>query len=260
MPAERELDPGASVEEFLGNMVREARKARGWSQKVLADAVQSNPTRISEVEGGALPERKLALALGKALGLGQSVVHLVSLAQVETVKDYAKPFLAKQDQASVIHAVSATVPGLLQTPDYARALLVGGVKEPDIESIVAQRMERQHVWQREDPPWMLLILSEAALWHSSAVQLQRLLDAQEQPNVTIQILPAPAARVIGTAYVLTLPDGSTSCYTEGFLTGSFSEDPATVMDFQKVYAGFAACSLTADDSTNLIIEALKRAT
>ncbi|MFF5973760.1 Scr1 family TA system antitoxin-like transcriptional regulator [Streptomyces sp. NPDC012769] len=262
MPAERELDPSGSIEQFLGNMVRTARKAKGWTQKHVADEVYSNLATISEVEGGQLPDRELAVKLGYVLGLGEAVANLVKLAQQGTVLDYAQPFLANQERAKMMHAASFTVPGLLQTPDYARDLLLAGqAGDPrDIDSFVEQRMARQAVWEREDPPWFSLVLSEAVLHQASAAQLERLLVAQQKPNISIQLLPLPGGHIMGTTYVLTLPNGSRGAYTEGYLTGKYSEDSDTVLLFQRVYDRYAARALSAEASTDRIYEALKRET
>lgn len=263
MPAERELDPSGSIEQFLGHMVRKARKAQGWPQKELADRVFSNITTISDVEGGQqLPDRVLAMKLGRALGLDDSVMDLVKLAQLQTVRDYAKPFLAAQGRATMLHCAASTVPGLLQTPDYARELLlVGQAGIPrDIDSVVDLRMERQAVWDRENPPWFSLVLAEAALYHASVAQLERLIAAQEQANVSIQILPLAGGAIVGTTYVLTLPDGARAAYSEGFYTGSYSEEIDTVLTFQRAYDRYASNALTAEASTDRIYEALKRAT
>src|SRR5262245_16528313 len=75
---------------------------------------------------------------------------------------------------------------------------------------------------------------------------------------SVQILPLGAGHIIGTLYVLTLPDGARGTYTEGFFTGNYSEDIETVMTFQRVYDRLAASALTSEASTDSIHEALKR--
>ncbi|MGI5233227.1 Scr1 family TA system antitoxin-like transcriptional regulator [Actinoallomurus sp. CA-142502] len=52
----------------------------------------------------------------------------------------------------------ASVPGLLQTPEYARALLNGD------EEAVRARMERRNILARENPPMVHVVLDEAALY------------------------------------------------------------------------------------------------
>lgn len=260
MPGANELDPAESLEAYIGNQVREARRAKGWSQTDLAAKVFSNKSRISEVENGEALDQALAAKLGVVLELGDSLGDLVRIRDQQTVLDYAKPYLAKQEKAALIHTAGFIIPGLLQTPDYARELLLAGQNgDPAyIESYVEQRMERQKVWERDDPPWFTAVLDEAAIAHATAPQLERLREAQEQHNITLQLLPFGAGRITGTVAVLTQPDGSRGAYTEGFLTGRYSEEPHTVLRYQRVYDRLASSSLTTEATTVRIEEALKR--
>ncbi len=88
------------------------------------------------------------------------------------------------------------VPGLLQTPDYTRALMnAGGVSDEEAEIRVAARMSRQAILSREEPPAFDVILDECALWRTigtpkvMARQLRHLLEATERPNVSVWVLP-----------------------------------------------------------------------
>ncbi|PNE39320.1 helix-turn-helix domain-containing protein [Streptomyces noursei] len=270
MPRVREVDPGEGLEQYIGNVVRDARvdkaraKAEGheWSQSYLARRVFVSQTRISEVETGDVPpDRDLAGKLESTLELPTgSLTNLVRILEQATVRDYAKPYLSRQEKAHMFHVASFVVPGLLQTPDYARELMLAGqAGDPrDIDSYVDQHMARQKIWGREDPPWMSAVIDETALHRSTMAQLERLLAVQEMPNITIQVLPFGAGYIMGTHMVLTFPDGARGAYTEGFSTGNYSEDVDTVLRFQKVYDRFAASALTAEASTDRINEAVKR--
>ncbi|GGW89674.1 helix-turn-helix domain-containing protein [Streptomyces noursei] len=270
MPAKKEVDPSAGLEQYIGHLVQEARLARrrtkhggeDWSQSYLASRVFVAQSRISEVETAEVPpDKALAGKLEAALGLPKdSLVNLVGFLEEQTVRDYAKSFLRRQKEADMFHVAAFTIPGLLQTPDYARELLLAGqAGDPrDIDSFVDQCMARQDVWDREDPPWMNLVLSEAALHQTTVPQLERLLRAQESPNISVQVLPFNSGHIIGMFYVLTLPDGTRASYTEGFNTGNYSEDTAEVLRYQKVYDRLAGSALTTEASTVKIHEALTR--
>ncbi|GGU83055.1 hypothetical protein GCM10010211_56270 [Streptomyces albospinus] len=268
------MDPGEGLEQYIGSKVRDARvdkaraKAEGceWSQSYLAKRVFVSQTRISEVETGDVPpDRDLAGKLESVLDLPRDcLVDLVRILEQGTVLDYAKTYLRRQDKARIIHTAGSIVPGLLQTPDYIRELLLTGqAGDPtDLDSYVEQRMARQKLWEQADPPWMSAVIDEAALYRATAPQLERLLEAQGSPNITIQVLPFGAGHItghiIGTIAVLTLPNGARGAYTEGFLTGSYSEDAAEVIKYQRIYDRFAASSLTAEASTDKIHEVVKR--
>nr|WP_186000473.1 helix-turn-helix transcriptional regulator [Streptomyces benahoarensis] len=265
----RDVDPSQGLPQYIGNLVKDARIERArmktddetWSQTYLAKRVFVSQSRISDVETGEVPpDTDLAAKLETTFDMPRgTLTHLVRIMNQGTVQDYAVPFLKAQDEAEIIHTASFIVPGLLQTPDYARALLTTGEASPKaIELYVEQRMERQHVLEREYPPWLSVVIDEAALHHASKPQLQRLLDVQEYPNITVQILPFGAGHMMGLVTVLTMPNGQRFAYTEGFRTGSYMEETTEVNRYQRVYDRYAACALTVDASTQLITEALKR--
>jgi transcriptional regulator with XRE-family HTH domain len=105
------------------------------------------------------------------------------------------------------------VPGLLQTEDYARAVLRAlrpGLEPPDVEGRIEVRIRQQAILTRPEPPGVHAVLDEAVLRRpvgSAAVmrqQLERLLTWIEHPNVTVQILPFAAGEHAGMdgAFVL----------------------------------------------------------
>ncbi|MFF4752923.1 helix-turn-helix domain-containing protein [Streptomyces sp. NPDC002514] len=91
------------------------------------------------------------------------------------------------------------VPGLLQTEDYARGVLVAGAigqaQPEDIEGHVALRMRRQDLLTRTDAPRFWAVMDETALVRPVGgpevmrAQIDKLLEAAELPNVTLQIAP-----------------------------------------------------------------------
>ncbi|HEY7486645.1 MAG TPA: DUF5753 domain-containing protein, partial [Streptosporangiaceae bacterium] len=107
-------------------------------------------------------------------------------------------------RSSVIKTYEAlVVPGLLQTPEYACALFAAdGVA--DVEKDVEQRMARQAILTRNPPPQLWVLLSENALdWPIGGAEVMRkqlagLLEASEQPNMGIRVLPRSAGAHAGT--------------------------------------------------------------
>jgi hypothetical protein len=90
------------------------------------------------------------------------------------------------------------VPGLLQTEEYARALMSTRLRimTEEIEQRVAERMKRQEILVREQPPLVLSIIDEAALHrpvggrHVMAEQVRRLMEAGDGSNIRIKVIPA----------------------------------------------------------------------
>jgi transcriptional regulator with XRE-family HTH domain len=99
---------------------------------------------------------------------------------------------------SVWNYESLFIPGLLQTEDYARAVIgagLPGARRDDIEPRVQVRMQRQDVLRNDSPLELWAIVDEAALRRQAGgpavmqAQLRHLLDAVELPNITLQVIP-----------------------------------------------------------------------
>ncbi|WP_272497668.1 helix-turn-helix domain-containing protein [Actinomadura terrae] len=106
----------------------------------------------------------------------------------------------------------AFIPGLLQTPDYARAAFtLAGVA--DVEGQIAQRMARQALILRDDAPYVSVVLAESALLvippSARAEQLARLAEVADLPNVTLRLVPlsaGPHPGLVGSFYLSTTPE------------------------------------------------------
>ncbi|MFJ8543707.1 helix-turn-helix domain-containing protein [Streptomyces sp. NPDC093586] len=118
-----------------------------------------------------------------------------------------RDFISLESQASAMRTLETTVvPGLLQTPEYARAVTraaVDGLSEERLDTLVEVRLARQDVL-RADPPLRLnAVLDEAVLRRQvggpgvMARQLTRLVEAARLPHVRLQVLPFTAGAHIG---------------------------------------------------------------
>jgi len=110
-------------------------------------------------------------------------------------------YLGLESVATALQAYDThLVHGLLQTPDYARAMLRAArpeLLEHEIDQLVQFRLRRQQVLTRDDPPPLTLwsVMDEAVLRRrvggreTMHAQLQRLITASERPNVTLLVMP-----------------------------------------------------------------------
>ncbi|MER8231040.1 Scr1 family TA system antitoxin-like transcriptional regulator [Streptomyces sp. NPDC094049] len=264
MPAQNEIDPSESLESFIADMIRDARKRREWRQQDLATKVFSSTTRISEIENGDPPDLKLGRQIDQVLELGGALVNLLVIRDRTAFRDYAQGFLRDQARARTIHEFSLVVPGLLQTPAYARAVMEQAVPggHPDIVGAVRRRAERQAVFDGPYPPWFWVVLDENAL--SKVVgskevmrgQIEWLLEAVARPFINVQILKADRAGLPGSVSLLTLNSGERTAYTEGFGIGCYMVEPSDVDRFQQVYDRLHADALGIVESEEIIREAL----
>ena len=117
----------------------------------------------------------------------------------DVVPDWFHVFVGLEEAAQLIRVYEVQfVPGLLQTEEYARAVILQGAPglEPDeVERRVTLRMNRQELLTRENPPRYWVVMDEAALRRPMGGrdvhvgQIERLIDLVGEPNVTIQVMP-----------------------------------------------------------------------
>jgi transcriptional regulator with XRE-family HTH domain len=118
-----------------------------------------------------------------------------------------RDFISLESQASAMSTLeTSVVPGLLQTPEYARAVTraaVGGPDDERLDALVEVRLARQDVL-RSDPPLKLSAVLDEAVLHREvggpevmAGQLRRLLDTAYLPQVRLQVLPFTAGAHVG---------------------------------------------------------------
>ncbi|MFD4556802.1 helix-turn-helix domain-containing protein [Streptomyces sp. NPDC058469] len=121
-----------------------------------------------------------------------------------------RDFISLESQASTIRNLeTSVVPGLLQTPEYARAVTraaVGGLDNdgPErLDALVQVRLARQDVLRADPPLALSVVLDEAVLRREiggpgvMARQLDRLVEAAHLPQVRLQVLPFAAGAHIG---------------------------------------------------------------
>ncbi|MGX7825862.1 helix-turn-helix domain-containing protein [Actinokineospora sp. 24-640] len=162
------------------------------------------------------------------------------------------------------------VPGLLQTPEYARAVISGscpGISQDVVERRVLARTARQRVLAGPDPMRYHVILEETMLTRTIGGpetmfgQLTKLRTAAKAENITIQVLPKDCGAtpmIYGPFSLLTLPDPIPDFgYTEGPGGAVYIEDKAKVRTCTERWGILTRFALPPDESMRLINEAGK---
>ncbi|WP_369198299.1 helix-turn-helix domain-containing protein [Streptomyces djakartensis] len=118
-----------------------------------------------------------------------------------------RDFISLESQATAMRTLETTVvPGLLQTPEYARAVTraaVGNLPEDRLDTLVEVRLARQDVLRADPPLELSAVLDEAVLRREvggpgvMARQLERLVEAARLPHVRLRVLPFAAGAHIG---------------------------------------------------------------
>lgn len=265
MPAPKELDPTTSLAALYGKKVRKLRIRAGWTQRELGEKVHVTHSRIAKIELGAesLP-RQLSNALDEVLGADGDLCDLWEhIGYVPPYPKWSQQFIECEAKATRMYKFSQLIPGLTQTEEYLRALFQAGeiYGEGSLEAKVSTRLGRQATLDRPEPPWLWIVLDEAALYRvigSREVmrgQLRHLLTLTERPRIHVQVLPfdntEPAA-VTGSLTLLTLPKGDEVAYTEGIRAGALIEEPEEVAKYATVYDRVQANALSPAASVDLI--------
>ncbi|WP_405398790.1 Scr1 family TA system antitoxin-like transcriptional regulator [Streptomyces microflavus] len=266
------IDPQASIAALFGTRVRKLREAAGLTQTEVGARTHVVGSRITQIERatGAKPTLELTRALDRELVADDLLIDLWPYVYREAYPDWSQAFIAYSARAAVIREYSShAVPGLLQTPEYARALLSMGHSLRDAEHLeerVAARLDRQVRLTGPDRPELWIILDEAVLRRpvgGSAVmrgQLKKLLRMAEEPNITVQVLPfdqGAHGALAGSLTVLVLPDGIQVAYTEGAHHGQLTEEPEEVERFVLTYDHLRAMALPPLMSLELIRSVLE---
>ncbi|MEV5428335.1 helix-turn-helix transcriptional regulator [Streptomyces sp. NPDC052701] len=235
---------------LFGSRVRRLRTAAGLTQEELGRRTHVVGTRITQIEraSGAKPTLELARALDAALGADNLLVELWPYVYREAFPDWSRKFIAYSERAVEIRQYAAhLVSGLLQTEEYARAVLSVGLtlsNEQQLEERLTARMGRQERLGSHERPELWVVLDEAVLRRPIGghavmrTQLERLLEAAAERHIVVQVLPFDQGAhdaMGGSLTVLTLPDGSEVAYTEGAHYGQLIEDPAEVRRFAVTY-------------------------
>jgi transcriptional regulator with XRE-family HTH domain len=158
------------------------------------------------------------------------------------------------------------IPGLLQTADYARAMVRGGARELDrdeIERRVEVRLSRQQVLLKEDRPRLWAVIDEAVIRRVvgspaiMAAQLQQLAEAAEHGKTTLQVVPFSAGAHAGTSgpfVILGLPEPAEPdlVYVETLADDIYLEERADVDRYTLAFDRLLAAALHPDDSIALV--------
>ncbi|MDQ3764859.1 MAG: DUF5753 domain-containing protein [Actinomycetota bacterium] len=157
-------------------------------------------------------------------------------------------YLGLEAWASAVSSYDALViPGLLQTPDYAHAVITAansGLPESEIQRRVNLRMQRQSVLDREpDPLRVWSVLDETALRRPVGdpqllrAQLHHLTHLAQQPTIDLQVLPAGAHPGLDGTFTVVdfpheLPGDPGTVYVQTLIRGVYYGQPAEIADYR----------------------------
>jgi len=238
-------DTAGSPRVVFGRVVRHCREQAGLSQEQLGGLVYLTGDMVAKIERGKRTASEKFVIDCEALPELPTNGTLRVLWEQLREHFIGHPYPAWFDRWPDVEATARTlrwfeplvIPGLLQTEDYARALLCTrvGDSEDDIDAMVAARMARQSILDRDKPPTLWVIMDEGVLRRcvgSPAVmkdQLARVVELAGRPDIVVQVIPFTAGAhqgLNGGAFVIAdLPDGPSMAYQDTARAGQVLESP-----------------------------------
>jgi transcriptional regulator with XRE-family HTH domain len=262
----------------LGMELRQLREAAEYTIEQVAARLEVSDSKISRIENGqvgATPRdvRDMAALYGVT---GQRMENLMQLARETREKpwwyeysdlnlDYAE---YEAEASSILLFAPLLVPGLLQTADYARAVLreIRYDLPPErIERLVDFRMKRQTLLTQPNPPSLWAVMDEAVLCRMIGgpkimhEQLEKLIELAAQPHVTLQLLSFSGgahAGLDGPFYIIRYlePTDRDMIHFEHTGREHYVDDPSAVSLHLSLFDHIRAAALKPDDSIKRLID------
>jgi len=249
--------------ELWGKEFARAREEAGLSQAALAEAIYISPSLIGMWEiGRRTPKHEDLARCEERMGTnGRLAWSLKNWVPREIAHEWLDKWIFIEEQANQLLSFQTTVvPGLLQTEDYARAVLRD-------EELVNTRLERQQILDQEHPPMLIVVMAQSIFSQQMGDrktmydQLQHLMKMAERENVVLHIVPPHAkvcARFTGPFVIANLDGGKEVAYVEDQLSGRTVEHPADVADLRRMFELFRRDALSSQQSIDLIREMMEQ--
>jgi transcriptional regulator with XRE-family HTH domain len=265
----------------LGSRLRQLREGCGISREAAGDAIRGSHAKISRLELGrtGFKERDLRDLL--------SLYDVVDPAERETYLELARrandpgwwqhysdllpawfeTYIGLEQAATTIRTYEAQfVPGLLQTADYARAVIQLGNTD-ETERRVAIRMRRQQILYRAAAPTLWAVIDEAALHRPVGgvevllEQIEHLVGMADRPSIRIQVLPYSAgghSAAGGPFSILRFPEPELAdiVYTEQLTSSLYFDKQRDVELYMSVMNRISVEALSPTESIGFLRELL----
>ncbi|MEU8024000.1 helix-turn-helix transcriptional regulator [Micromonospora haikouensis] len=259
----------------LGGELRELRRKRGLPLRQVAIRLDWQPSKLSRMETGiqgiqAADVASLLVIYGitgderkRLLAMAERSAETGWWESIGGLSDESRTLIRLEAEAAgIVNWQPLLVPGLLQTPDYAHAVMVGcGVPPEDAQGRVAARLGRQATLSRPTPPALHALLDEAVLRRAlggprvMARQLRHLVEAAERPTVTLRVVPLAVGAhtgLDGSFALFDFPRNRSVVYLDHKLTGLFLEEAAQVAHFRREADRLTGAALSPVDSVALV--------
>lgn len=271
---------------LLGSQLRRLREAKGISREEAGYEIRASESKISRMELGRVSFKDRDVAdLLTMYGVTdeterEALLNLTREANAtgwwhsysDILPSWFQVYVGLEEAASVIRTYEVQfVPGLLQTADYARAVIVAGqpnASAAEVERRVGLRTQRQLILNRDRPPRLWAVLDEAALRRPIGGrdvmrgQIQHLIDSAAHSHVTIQVMPFRFGAHAAEGGPFTLlrfpePDLPDVVYLEQLTSALYLDKRDDVDQYTEVMERLSVDGLPPDRSVDLLARILK---
>ncbi|GAB3965596.1 helix-turn-helix domain-containing protein [Streptomyces sparsus] len=263
----------------LGQELRKLREEKGMTAEEVADRLLVSQSKISRLENGrrSISQRDVRDLCGVYEVEDRRIVEsLMQMAKESRQQGWWHAFGdipysvyigLETDAASLRVYESLIVPGLLQTRDYAQAVIEGMWPEAtpsEIEKRIQIRLKRQdRLTDTRNPLRFWAVIDEALLRrvvgspHVMVDQLEHLADLSLQPHVTLQVLPYSVGAhpgMYGKFAILEFQDAGDASvvYLEGVTSDLYLEKANDVQSYAVMYEHLRAEALNPEQSRTFI--------
>jgi transcriptional regulator with XRE-family HTH domain len=251
----------------FGRELRRLRKQAGQTQEQLGKAVSISYGSVSAFERAVLrPKLEHVERMDAALSSDGALVRMWNVASKGNgLAAWFRGLAALLQQASELREYNPMlVPGLMQTPDYARTILRAGQpadSDADIEAQVHARVARQAVIESDRAPLLIEVLDEAVLRRPIGGrdvmkrQLERLIELSTMPRVAIHVIPLDTEQHPGLSEAFSLfrvPERSDTVYIETRLAATAIDEPSEVAAYVSHFGDLRGAALPLSASQHLI--------
>lgn len=263
---DREKKP--SPVEFMGQEIRRRREALGLTQAQLGELIVMSPQMIAHFEAGRRkPRLDDAKRMDQALGTDGLFYRLRKALGDPGIADHFAMVRELEPFATVIQSyASALIPGLLQTKEYATAVMRAGVPNPvagNVEQRVAARLDRARILDDPGGPVSWFLVDEHVIRRRvggpavMATQLRHVASLARRGRIRLHLLPfSVGAHALMESMVLLLrfADAPALAYVEGLKLGRVLDEPAVVEECEESFDLALGDALSAAESLTLLEE------
>ncbi|MEU8196433.1 helix-turn-helix transcriptional regulator [Microbispora amethystogenes] len=270
----------------LASELREFRARANLTREEVAEATGLNIATLYRLETGkAKPQIRTLRSLLETYGASaQQQEQLLTLLKDAGERSWLQPLSGIPDQYAtyiqfeketrrLLNYESLFIPGLLQTEDYARAVIKGAeptASRDDVENRVTARMERQALLEGKQPLHLWAIVDEAALRRrvggqpTMRAQLRKLQEAMDAPNITLQVIPFQAGAhpgMPGSFVIMQFEEGNPDViYIENIAADLFLENATDISRYSLVFEHLRAIAASPESTRAIVAAALTNAT